>query len=401
MHIEKPVKDTSSRMFRQLEMKRMQQFQFIDNRDNVLMQKENTIHYLSFDNRNSVYQRNFGILHNSIRNRKTKHQLSNQLFPIQCILKYNETYYNDIDKLTHDYPDIKIDSIIHINPSKIKGGRRTKPETIQKEKGRLWELFKTLIADPRREIEVIGRNNLHKAILEYEEALQIEDNPVPEIEDTKIQGYIKNGRLFPAKNVFDIWERAKSQHVEVARGFSYELSLALSALEQDTKTYVQMGAIQNFNVAPPPVQQAICKGQKTVISSKRIGADIVVWQPANQINPQLSPELYGADFVQAKCCKFESACRLMDQAKNQLEGKAASGRAESTSDRECTLTGKNYMGSIFISIIDDIRDVGVLERSALRCISNSLFVHSVVIEAKDGTKYFYSSVPSEVSSDSY
>lgn len=252
----------------------------------------------------------------------------------------------------------------------------------------MWNLFVKLIADPSYSVTVSSHQDLYQAILNYESALQTEDNSVQKIDDPKIEKYIQEGRLFPINNVAGNITKVNSNHGEVARGFSYELSLAVSALEQDSQSYVQMGAIQNFETAPDPVREAVSKEQSALIFHKRIGADVVVWQPANQINTKLDPLTYGADFVQAKCCKFDSACKLMKQAKNQLEGTAASGKAVATSDKECTLIGQNYMGSIFISIIDDIKDINTLEKCALKCIDNKS-VHSVVIEAKDGTKYFY------------
>lgn len=396
MHTEKQVKDTPSRMFQQLEKGRAQQFRFVDNRGNVPMhksntQKENTVHYLSFDNRNDVYQRNFDLIHTGIRNKKTKRQLNNRLLPIQCTLIYNKRTYNDITTLQNDQQKISEEFIIRVNPEKFTGAPSAKKEAAERRKKELWELFIKLIADPNYSATVSEHKDLYQAILVYENALRTNDNPVQKIDDPKIEKYIQEGRLFPTNNVVDIIKRAKSSYVEVARGFSYELSLAVSALEQDTQSYVQMGAIQNFRTAPAPVREAVSSNKEQpelIFSNKRIGADVVVWQPANQINTKLDPLTYGADFVQAKCCKFDSACKLMKQAKNQLAGTAASGQAVAASDKECTLIDQNYMGSIFISIIDDIKDIKTLERHALECIDNES-VHSVVIEAKDGTKYFY------------
>lgn len=203
---------------------------------------------------------------------------------------------------------------------------------------------------------------------------------------------VASKRAFPPDNLEQLARKATVKDI----GFVYELELAVSALEQTKDACVQFGALPlsaiKLHLAP---FGGLAKYTQPVAG--QVGGDITVWVPKREASAQEPSASHapaaslGADFVQAKAIKFTSINTEVEKATNQLAGQCAHARGDNvrSSDRETTLLGEDYMGSIFVKILDGVADVAVLERAAKKALGNE-FVKSVVFDdAIAGTKHIY------------
>jgi hypothetical protein len=202
-------------------------------------------------------------------------------------------------------------------------------------------------------------------------------------------------RAFP----LDHLEHVARQATVGAPGFVYELELAVSALKQTENAYVQFGALplSAIELYLAPVGGLANYTQPV---KGQVGGDITVWVPKGDAAAQKPSEPatsasptghLGADFVQAKAIKFTSINSEVEKATNQLAGQCAHARGDNVraSDRETTLLGEDYVGSIFVKILDGVSDTAVLDRAAKKALGNTFVKWVVFDDAIAGTKHIY------------
>ncbi len=291
----------------------------------------------------------------------------------------------------------------------LKGVPRARHEEVKRQTQEAdWRSLQELIADPDHgeTISAYTKDEIRQAVRRYQQfrtlqAAQAElaaramavapgvGPPPPEEDPAELSPSAKawyrsiagTGRAFPRESVLEV---AKKASLPGNLGFEHELAIGSEYLENEPRARVQFGALSNEaigtylggDVAPherPP--QGL------------VGGDLSVWRPTGGVSPSGSPQ-FAAEFIQAKACHQATLGTNVDAAVNQLEGRCARGeREQRASDREVTLRGEGFTGTVHVYVTDGVTDLGLLERTADKALQ-SKYVHRVVFQDRDG-RYVY------------
>jgi len=182
---------------------------------------------------------------------------------------------------------------------------------------------------------------------------------------------IASGRAFPLSEITKLANKAD----EPGSGFYYELNLGKEALDNDPHCKVQFGSMTRDHI--PTFLGGKLSDHVQETRRGPTGADVVVWTPKKSEGAIAVPIEYAADFIQAKSTTFDNIHDNIKAARNQLEGNNASGHGENADQREITLRGPGYSGTICLDISGGVSDFGKLKREAEGALT-SKFVDRVL-----------------------